>query len=157
MPTRFHEVALHRTTPQFLSSVGGGEWRGDDGEGWGKGNSPPEVRAQECRCAFCLFCLVFLNTESFQITDPLINLAEVEHRPSFRFSEGATWPRVREASFTNNPAPSTSSTASCSEAPPAVYLPAGLPAWRRVKQLSWTWRMEPCTEWPVGYVERARS
>lgn len=34
---------------------------------------------------------------------------------------------------------------------------AGLPAWRRVKRLSWTWRMEPCTEWPVGYVERAWS
>lgn len=158
MTTHLHKVALHQTDRQFSSfeAAQGGNWRAMRARGK-KGQPSWSHRAQECRCAFCLFCLFvcFKNSVSFQITDPLINLAEVERGPLIlRNQHGRPLLDLGRPVYQQPPPPAAPWSAL---RPLAVCLPAGLPAWRRVKRLSWTWRMEPCTEWPVGYVERAWS
>lgn len=146
---------LHQTD-QFSSfeAARGGIWRAVGGNG-GNRDSPPGVT--ELGNVVCLlFLFVFLKIVCrFQITDPLNNLAEVERGPLF--SEGATWPPFCSSQGGQSPTAPPPAALRSALRPPAVCLPAGLPAWRRVKRLSWTWRMEPCTEWPVGYVERAWS
>lgn len=91
--------------------------KGDDG-GEGKGTALLEPELGNVGVPSVYFVCFFKNTVSFQITDPLINLAEVGRGPSW--SEEPTWPTFclsQGGQFTNNPAPSTSSTVVCSEAP----------------------------------------
>lgn len=92
------------------------------------------------------FCLFLKIVYRFQITDPLNNLAEVEQGfpPPFLFFflfeifiEEPSWPpfaQVREVSYQQPPNQQHGSALRT----PAVCLPNGLPAWRRVKRLSWT-------------------
>lgn len=78
-----------------------------------------------CLLVFFLFCFVFKNS-IVQITDPFINLAEVELGPSC--SEEPTWPPFCSSQGgqlpTAPPPTHTSSTVVFSEAP--GYLPACL-------------------------------
>lgn len=107
-------------------------------------------------CLLFVFCLFFKNSVSFQITDPLINLAEVEQGLLVLRNQHGR-PSLESGRPVYQQPPPPPAVPWSALRPLAVCLPAGLPAWRRVKRLSWTWRMEPCTEWPVGYVERARG
>lgn len=75
--------------------------KGDDG-GEGKGTAllEPELG----NVGVPSVCLFFKNTVSFQITHPLINLAEVERS----WSEEPTWPTFclsQGGQFTNKPRP----------------------------------------------------
>lgn len=106
-------------------------------------------------CLLLFFCLFLKISVSFQITDPLINLAEVEQGPLVLRNQHGPLLESGRPVYQQPPSPPAALWSALR--PLAVFLPAGLPARRQVKRLSWTWRMEPCTEWPVGYVERAWS
>lgn len=106
-------------------------------------------------------CLLFLfvffkNSVSFQITDPLINLAEVEQGLLvLRNQHGRPFCLSQGGQFYQQPPPPTSSTVVCSEAPGCracllAFLPAGglsgylgLGGWSHAQSGLWDMWREP--------------
>lgn len=108
-----HTSPFHQTDRHFSSfkAAQGGNWRVVRETGTAL------LILQSSGMSVCLLFILFLfkNSVSFQITDPLINLAEVGQGPLVL--KGPTWPpfaQVREASLP------PSSTLVCSDAPGCV-------------------------------------
>ena len=128
---RFTRPMVNSPVSKQHREVTGGRWGGE-----GEGDSPPGVTelGNVSVPSVCFVCF-FKNSVSFQITDPLINLAEVERGPPC--SEEPTWQPLclsQGGQFTNSTPPPAAPWSALR--PLADCLPAGLPAWRRVKRLS---------------------